>query len=208
MRHSRARLAVVVFALALAVPALGAIAYVCHPDPAGTRALALHGRVAGYTLQGARLVVAVRSHGTCATHDWGARAPRVSCAAVLAAPRSQAPESVRIVRPLAASDRPDRLAVLDGAGQTVRSWPLPVRVRPHTLQVAGSLAAYSALGGNGLWVTRLTDGRTTFVAPVRAGDRPLLTRQGVAYVDNVYKRASADRPTVKFVPTSGLTEEL
>jgi hypothetical protein len=81
-------------------------------------------------------------------------------------------------------------------------------VRPHTLQVAGSLAAYSAFGGNGLWVTRLTDGRTTFVAPVRAGDRPLLTRQGVAYVDNVYKRAPADRPTVKFVPTSGLVDEL
>ena len=90
----------------------------------------------------------------------------------------------------------------------IRSWPLPVRVRPHTLQVEGSLAAYSAFGGNGLWVTRLTDGRTTFVAPVRQGDRPRLTRLGVAYIDNVYKHAPSNRPTIKFVPTRSLFQEL
>ena len=212
MRRTPTRLAVLVFALGLAAPAIAAIAYVCHPDPAGTRALTLHGQVVGYTLQGTRLVVAVRSHGTCTTRVWGAgqksEPSSASCAALASAPRTAAPKNVRIVRPLARVDRPDRIAVIDVHGQVTRSWPLPVRVRRHTLQVAGSLAAYSALGGSGLWVTRLTDGRTTFVAPVREGDRPRLTRRGVAYVDNVYKHAPADRPVVKFVPTRGLFQEL
>jgi hypothetical protein len=212
MRRTPARLAVLVFALGLAAPAIGAIAYVCHPDPAGTQALTLRGQVVGYTVQSTGLVVAVRSHGACTTRAWSAgrksEPAGVSCAAVAAAPRAATPKDVRIVRPLGQIDRPDRIAVLDASGHITRSWPLPVRVRPHTLQVAGSLAAYSALGGNGLWVTRLTDGRTTFVAPVRGGDRPQLTARGVAYVDNVYKHAPADRPTVKFVPTRSLFQEL
>ncbi len=212
MRRRPARLLVLVFALGLAAPALGAIAYVCHPDPAGTQVLTLDGQVVGYTLQNAKLVVAVSSHGTCTTRAWSAghqsKPDGASCAAVAAAPRAAAPKNVRIVRPLARVDRPDRIAVLDGRGHITRSWPLPVRVRPHTLQAAGSLAAYSALGGNGLWVTRLTDGRTTFVAPVRTGDQPRLSLRGVAYVDNVYKHAAADRPTVKFVPTRALFQEL
>jgi hypothetical protein len=212
MRHIPARLAVFVFALGIAAPAIGAIAYVCHPDPAGTMAVTLHGQVVGYTLKGTSLVVAIRSRGACTTRSWSSEqestTASVSCAAVAAAPRAAAPKAVRIVKPLGQIDRPDRIAVLDPGGRVTRSWPLPVRVRPHTLQVAGSLAAYSALGGNGLWVTRLTDGRTTFVAPVRTGDRPRLTLGGIAYVDNVYKPMPANRPTVKFVPTRSLYGEL
>ena len=112
------------------------------------------------------------------------------------------------MRPAAGADAPDRLVVFGRHGRTVRSWPLPVLARRGTLQVSWPLAAYSALGGHGLWVTRLTDGRTTFVAPVRAGDRPLLDAHGVVYEDNVYKHAAADRPLLKFVPTPGLQGEL
>ena len=149
----------------------------------------------------------------CRTYGWnaggGTRSPsQLSCAAVVAAPRQAAPTTVRVVRPLQGADRPDRLAVVSSSGVTLRSWPLPIRVRRHTLQVSGALASYSALGGNGLWVTRLTDGHTTFVAPVRAGDRPRLGARGVAYVDNVYKHAPASRPILKFVPTSALAGEL
>jgi hypothetical protein len=80
-------------------------------------------------------------------------------------------------------------------------------VRRGTLQVAGDFAAYAALGGHGLWVTRLSTGQTSFVAPVQSDDRPLLTRRGVLYVDNVYKRAAQDRPVVKFVTTRALARE-
>src|SRR5207248_8326272 len=54
----------------------------------------------------------------------------------------------------------------------------------------------------------LSDGRTTFVAPVRAGDRPGLDARGVVYQDNVYKRAPDDRPLLKFVPRAALEGEL
>jgi hypothetical protein len=199
------RLAVLAAALGLAAPAIAA--YVCHPDPAGTRALSLRGDVLGFKLHGTDLIVAVRSAGTCRALAWrsgdGTLTPAgVPCAAITAAPQPVAAHSVRIVRPAAAVDRPDRLV---SGGD---SWPLPVRVRPHTLQVSGSLAAYSALGGNGLWITRLTDGRTTFVAPTRAGTRAILDARGVAYIDNVYKHRPATRPIVKFVPTRALAQEL
>jgi hypothetical protein len=199
------RLAVLAAALGLAAPAIAA--YVCHPDPAGTKALSLRGDILGFELHGTNLVVAMRSAGTCRALAWrsgdGTVTPAgVPCGAIVAAPRPAAPQGVRIVRPAAGVDRPDRLVSDDD------SWPLPVRVRPHTLQVSGSLAAYSALGGNGLWITRLTDGRTTFVAPTRPGTHAILGPRGVAYVDNVYKRRPAARPIVKFVPTGALVQEL
>ena len=78
----------------------------------------------------------------------------------------------------------------------------------HTLQVSGSLAAYSALGGNGLWITRLTDGQPPSSRRPIPGTHAILGPRGVAYVDDVYKRQPAARPIVKFVPTSTLVQEL
>jgi hypothetical protein len=199
------RLAVLVAAFGLAAPAIAA--YVCHPDPPGTRTLSLRGDLLGFTLQGTDLVVALRSNGACRALAWRSAdgtlsQSGLSCTTITRASQPTAPQNVRVVRPTAGVDRPDRLVTGND------SWPLPVRVRPHTLQVSGSLAAYSALGGHGLWVTRLTDGRTTFVAPLRAGTSAILDAQGVAYIDNVYKHRPATRPVVKFVPTSGLRREL
>ena len=89
MRRTSIRLAVLVAALGLAAPA---IAYICHPDPAGTRMLALRGHVVGYTVNGANMIVAVRTAGRCSTLAWhpadGTVAPAgVSCGAVAAARR-------------------------------------------------------------------------------------------------------------------------
>ena len=212
MRRTPLPLSVLVFALAvLAAPALAA--YVCHPDPAGTQSLRLRGHVVGYTLRGTDVLVAVRDAGRCRTVAWAAATGRTTpsasaCSAVAATPLAPPPRTVRIQRPPAGVDLPDRIVVSNAQGRTVESWPLPVRVRRHTLQVSGPLAAYSALGGHGLWVTRLTDGRTTFVAPVRPADRPRLDAVGVTYQDNVYKHAPADRPLLKFVPTAALGQEL
>jgi hypothetical protein len=191
-----------VLALALAAPAAAAL-YVCHPDPAGTRVLHLHGQVLGYSVRGSTAIIAVRGAGTCTTVTWSATATSRSGACDRLRQSFAIPRSARVVRPRAGVDRPDRLVV----AATGRSWPLPVRVRPNTLQVVGDLAGYEALGGHGLWVTRLSDGKTAFVAPVKSG-RPVLDSAGAFYVDNVYKMAQPGEPVVKFVPTYALRKEL
>jgi len=208
MRRLVPRVAVLVCALTVVAPA---IAYVCHPDPAGTRTLQLHGRVVAYSLHGSTLSVALRSGGTCKTLSWstitGSVAPSLrSCGA--AATRRGAPQTHLRVIPPGTADVPYRLNVLGRAGRVVHSWALPVGVQPGTLQVSRGLAAFVARGGSGLWVTRLADGRSTLVGPVRSGDHPLLAAKGVVYQDNVYKRAPASRPLLKFVPTRAVEHEL
>ena len=70
MRRTSARLAVVVFALAITAP--GIAAFICHPDPAGTSMLSLKGQVSAYALQGETVTVALRSGGACTTFAWNA----------------------------------------------------------------------------------------------------------------------------------------
>jgi hypothetical protein len=200
MGRSAALAAVLI--LALAAPAVAAM-YICHPDPAGTRVLQLDGRVLGYSVRGSTAIIAVRSGGACTTVKWSETATSRSAGCNQRQQSYVPPRGVRVVRPRSGIDRPDRLVV----AATGRSWPLPVRVRGKTLQVAGDLAGYEARGEHGLWVTRLSDGKTTFVAPVKSG-RPVLNAKGAFYVDNVYKMAPPDEPVVKFVPTHALRGEL
>jgi hypothetical protein len=206
MRRMSARLVVAASALALAAPAIAA--YVCHPDPAGTRSLSLRGRVTAYSLRGSTLTVALATRAGCGVLVWNSALRKIArtsraCASVVAADRR--PTGVRIVG--GTIDRPDRLDVLVG-GRVARSWPLAVRARADTLQVSRGLAAFLVRGRSGLWVVRLRDGRATFVAPIPAHDRPLLDAQGVAFQDYVYKRRSPDRPLLKFVSARGLRTEL
>ena len=159
------------------------------------------------------MTIALQSGGACEVHAWRAGGETVgstgvSCRSLARAPHPRAaPARVRVVY-ARNSDRADRLDVLGSDGHVVRSWPLPVRVRLRTVQVAGGLAAFVVRGRPGLWVLQLASGRATFVAPVRAGDHPLLDTSGVAYQDNVYVRRPADRPLLKFVPTHSLEHEL
>jgi hypothetical protein len=211
MRRTSARLAIAVAALTLTAPA---IAYVCHPDPGGTRSVSLKGHVVAYRLHGSTLTVALRSTADCRVFVWQAGADRLtpsaaSCGSVANARRPYYSPSAHVrVAYAGRADRPDRLRVFDAAERVQHTWALPVRVRPGTLQVSGHLAAYAARGGNGLWVTGLRSGKTTFVAPVRAGDRPLLNAAGIAYQDNVYKHAPAGKTLMKFLPARGLQHEL
>src|SRR5438309_9196134 len=69
VRRTSAQLVVAVCALALAAPA---IAYVCHPDPSGTRSLSLRGRVVAYSLRGSTVTIAVQSDGVCKVLAWRA----------------------------------------------------------------------------------------------------------------------------------------
>jgi hypothetical protein len=177
--------------------------YVCHPDPAGTRVLQLHGPVLGYSVQGSTAMITVGGAAACTTVTWSATGTSRSAACDRLQQSYAIPRTAHIVRPRIGVDRPDRLVV----AATGRSWPLPVRVRSNTLQVAGDLAGYEALGGHGLWITRLSDGKTTFVAPVKSG-RAVLDSAGAFYVDNVYKMAPPGEPVAKFVPTDALRREL
>jgi hypothetical protein len=209
MRRLSTRLAVALVALGFAAPA---IAYVCHPDPAGTRSLALHGRIVGYSLHRDVLTIGLASQGVCRVVTWDTAHARVmrsgaSCRSISGLRRVVAATGVRL-RSAGTVDRADRIEVLSGAGHVRRSWPLPVRAQAGTLQVAGGLVAFVRRDGSGLWVTRLKDGRTTFVGPVHAGDRPLLDRNGAAYHDDVYKHRPLDRPLLKFVPTRSIDVEL
>jgi hypothetical protein len=192
----------------LAAPAIAA--YVCHPDPAGTRSLSLKGRVLAYSLRGSTLHIALESRAGCNVLAWHVGDGRVApigraCASVAVGHRSE-PTRVKIVT--GSVDTPDRIEVHGPGGRVARSWPLAVRARLGTLQVAGGLAAFLVRGRPGLWVVRLSDGRATFVAPVTRGDTPRLAAAGVAYQDDVYKRRPADRPLLKFVPTHGVEREL
>jgi hypothetical protein len=200
-----ARLAIAGAALLLAAPA---VAYVCHPDPAGTRSLSVTGHVVAYRLEGTTVTLALRSQSGCQVLVWRASAARPqpsSAACSSATPHRSAASGARLVA-AAGADAPDRLQVFGSNGRIVHSWPLPVSVHPETLQVSGGLAAYRARSG--IWVTALTSGRTTMVAPVRQGDRPLLNIHGLAYQDNTLKAAPRNRTVLKFVPTHAVRWEL
>ena len=199
------RLAVAGAALLLAAPA---VAYVCHPDPAGTRSLSVTGQVAAYRLSGSTVTLALRSNAGCEVLVWSANTARpqpssAACSSVT--PNRSAATSARLVS-AGGADRPDRLQVFGSTGRLVHAWPLPVSVHAGTLQVSSGLAAYRAR--NGIWVTALQNGRTTMVAPVRQGDIPLLDTHGLAYQDNTLKAAPRGKTVLKFVPTRAVRWEL
>src|SRR3954464_7036181 len=92
MRPTSLRLALAVCALALTLAAPAIAAYVCHPDPAGTRSLSLQGRVLAYSLRGSTLDIALESRTGCNVLAWHAGDGRAvptarACASVAAAPR-------------------------------------------------------------------------------------------------------------------------
>lgn len=62
-RRANVPLVAIAVALAAGVPAF---AYVCHPDIAGTRTLAVHGRITGYSLLRNAVGVAYRDRAGCA----------------------------------------------------------------------------------------------------------------------------------------------
>jgi hypothetical protein len=66
MKICRRRVSVPLATAALsAFVAVPALAYVCHPDPAGTRTLAVKGHLTGYALRGSTVEVSVRSSTGC-----------------------------------------------------------------------------------------------------------------------------------------------
>lgn len=188
-------------------------AYVCHPDLPGTRSLAVKGRVDAYTLNGRQVtlhawvggcerrivwrpLVAAHSAGACTS-----RAPAAGRRRAAADGRYR----VVLVRGSRQPDQPDRLAVYDArTGTGLHAWPLPAAA--SSVDVARGLAVVSTT--NGVYVIRLRDGRFALAGVKRPGDRPQIGAAGMVFQDDLYKRRSARRSVLKFLPLSTLTHTL
>ena len=181
-----------------------AYAYVCHPDPPGTRSLTVGGTVARYSMNGARVSVDYRARGSCTRVSWSvrsgdARSRSIGCAKRAPAVRTATHVGARLVTIRSgAIDEPDRLVVRKN-GRVVRAWPLPDRFR--ALDAYGDLALLGTRNSRETYAVRLSDGRAALVALNHRGDSPQIEAPGIVYQDNVLKRhESAARRVVKFVP--------
>ena len=61
---------------ALVVGAYPAYAWLCHPDPAGTKTLVVVGAVDGYSMVGTRVDVSYRGEGCAKRALWNVRTSR------------------------------------------------------------------------------------------------------------------------------------
>src|SRR5215813_6975548 len=159
-------------ALAAVVAAPALAAYICHPDPAGTRRLALAGPAERYVLAGPRVSVAVHTRAGCKVVSWNTltglqRTTGASCLSLLGRDLS-APSGLRAVVAPASPFRPDTLEVYRGV-RRIAAWPLPAR--PRALHVAAGYALFTA-GDGGTYAVRLRDGRVAGLGAAVSGDDP------------------------------------
>ena len=210
---SRRTFRLTVAAIAALVFSASAYAYVCHPDVPGTRTLAVNGRVDGYALSGRAVTVQARVGGCERQIVWrpllstSSAGPCVSSVSGTAARRSASDGRHRVVlvRGSKTPDQPDRLAVYDArTGNGLHAWPLPAAA--SSIDVARGLAVVST--ANGVYVVRLRDGRFALVGVKRPRDRPQIDAAGLVFQDDLYKRRSARRSLLKFLPTATLTHTL
>jgi hypothetical protein len=194
----------------------------CHPDLPGTRSLAVTGQVTSYRFGGRGTLVAsvqtkrcagvarwaYASNATASVSCSGSSAGSSGAATHLVA--AQGDRLVQVVLAPAGVDRPDRLDVINReTGRRIASWPLidpPARVA-----LFGGIAILSAADRNALYALRLSDGRIAMLGVARAGDRPIIGRDGVVYQDGLSLkslRVAPGRVTLKFVPLSSVERQL
>jgi len=203
----------VVGALAALTLAASAYAYVCHPDLRGTRSFAVKGRVDSYALSGWRVTLHAWVGGCERRIVWRpargtSSASRCTGGAPTAEPARSASDGryrVALVSGSRDPDQPDRLAVYDArTGTGLHAWPLPAPA--SSVDVARGVAVVST--ANGDYVVRIRDGRFALVGVKRPGDRPQIGPAGVVFQDDLYKRRSARRSLLKFLPFATLTHVL
>jgi hypothetical protein len=115
---------------------------------------------------------------------------------------------VVLARPRPGVDRPSRLEVYAlRSGRLVHDWPL---LRgPTTLSIHGGLAAFRTAHGGGLYVIRLSDGRQTFISPVRRHDTPVIGSGGLAYESALMRgMRTPGRVVFKFLPKQVVKSDL
>jgi hypothetical protein len=191
-----------------------AVAYVCHPDPPGTRALAVAGRVDGYALSGGSVSVAAWIKGCERRIVWrplAASSTQSGCteaARPASEPRRSATDGhfrAVLVPGSRLLDQPDRLDVYDvRTGRGLHHWPLPAPA--SSVDLARGVAVLST--SNGVYLLRLRDGRFAMVGVKRPGDRPEIARSGLVFQDDQFKRRSNSRALLKFMPFATVRDAL
>lgn len=189
-----------------------AYAYVCHPDPPGTRSVTVAGAVEGYTMNGPRVSIDYRARGSCRRMSWSVRAGDVRSRPVACAKADPAVRTAahvggsRLALRSGGPDAPDRL-VVQRDGRVVRSWPLPDRFR--TLDAYRGVALLGTKSSRETYAVRLSDGRAALLALNHRGDNPQIEAPGIVYQDNLYKRQeSRPQRRIKFVPMKAVERAL
>ena len=227
VRRLRTLNTVVVAALATAGIAAAAAGDVwpCHPDLPGTRSLTVTGQVTSYRFAGrGTLVASVKTKRCAGPARWNYAASAdatasVACRRAKASGSGTAPlrlvaaQGDRLVRVVLAPDgrdRPDRLDVVArGTGHRIASWPLTDR--PSRVALFGKIAILSAAKRDALYALRISDGRIAMLGVARAGDRPIIGRDGVVYQDGLSLKAQRLAPnqvTLKLVPLASVERQL
>lgn len=196
-------------ALVFAAPA---VAMLCHPDAPGTRSLAIHGRVDGYSVRGTRVAIKYWAKGCerrVVWHPLTASASQARCTSgtTKRVRRVAFAGRLRVVlqKGSLVPDQPDRLAVYDArTGAGLHDWPLPVRA--YTLAVARGVALLST--SNGAYAVRLSDGQFAMVGVERRGDHPKIAPAGLVYQDNRDRKHGGARALLKFVPFAAVDRKL
>jgi hypothetical protein len=191
-----------------------ALAYVCHPNVAGTRMLSVRGSVVSLKAHGAGFdLVLKRGAGHCAQLSWnvstgasktlglGCPAPARLQASTLPPALTAGAAGQRVVVVRGAGASPDLLRVYAGR-RLLRTLPLPAR--PETLQSSGGIAVFAAAGA-GVYAVRLSDGLFGYLGPNGGSFAPRLDARGVLFHDGESKAALRDGTTVlEFVPRAGI----
>jgi hypothetical protein len=207
MTRSRRYVVAASAALAAIVAAPSLAAYICHPDPRGTRRLTVAGFVERYVVAGPHVSVAVRSSEGCKVVAWNTltglqRTTGASCLSLLGRSLST-PAALRTFVTPANSKGPDTLNVFRGTVR-IANWPLPAK--PRVLHVADGYALFSATDG-GTYALRLGDGRVAALGPAAAGDVPQISELGAVFAER-HGYSSAKGDVLKFIPTSGINAEV
>jgi hypothetical protein len=194
----------------------------CHPDLPGTHSLTVTGQVTGYRFAEGMVVASVRTKRCAGVARWDYAASVSSTASVSCGGASSggpahghlvAARGDRLVRVVLAPngvDRPDRLNVINrSTGRGIASWPLIDR--PARVVLYHGIAILSAADRNALYALRISDGRIAMLGVARAGDRPIIGRDGIVYQDALSLKALRLAPnsvTLKFVPLASVERQL
>jgi hypothetical protein len=196
----------------------------CHPDLPGTRVLTVSGEVTEYAFARGGVAVSWRRDECAGTEVWDYGSnPRATASAscgrqAVSTTRragnkivaSQGNWAVRLVFAPPSVDRPDRLDVFDRAThRRIASWPLIEHAA--RVDLYGDIAILSASKRNALYALGIGDGRIAMIGISRAGDRPLIGRDGVLYEDNLLvsnSGSSQQKTTLKLVPLAAVRREL
>jgi hypothetical protein len=195
----------------------------CHPNLPGTHSLTVTGQVTGYKFAaGGTVAASIRTKRCAGVARWNYAASVNSSASVscggafsrgpahghLVAARGD--RLVRVVLAPNGVDRPDRLDVINRAtGRRIASWPLIDR--PARVVLYGGIAILSAADRDALYALRISDGRLAILGVARAGDRPIIGRDGIVYQDGLSLKALQVAPTsvmLKFVPLASVQRQL